>query len=440
MTEETKFDRSQFKGAKLSTLKETKEKADEKNVRLLGGEGNNRPGFHSVEDGRNVFRIMPPHNSEDSAYQPLRTSTLECDVPEFKDGKETGKTEEKRKKIFIATVHGNEALKNLNKDPIELFIKYVSEMAGTYQDKDERQKFLAPVTGYRGKDQKWVWGIMPSASYVCYASDTTKKLGRLELWDKWIKEMDKITAKIEEEETEPLDRDPFSNPDEGYPLTIDKDEATDKSGKKLPGKWDYTIDRLTPKKRQSWDDFCEEHMVTDEQLKDLKEKESLRELYVDVYTTRDFDLALNGLHIFDKRYKYNIFENDEFIKELIEIQALVPEPKKDDTSDIDKAFEGKVKKAGEDVKNWNKRKCKEHLKAYVLDTFDDERTENYLDTIEEFDIDQLQEWCTIVESGKKLPELNSKGADVKAPDGTQSSESSEEDELTKLTANRRRRS
>ena len=190
------FDRSKFKGAKLSTLKETKERADDSNVRLLGGSGqNNRPNFHEVEEGRNILRVMPAHDPEDSSYQPCRTSTLECELPEFKDGKETGKTELKRKKIFISTVHGDEEVRKLKKDPIELYIKYVSELAGLYDDKDERQKFLAPITGYRAKDGKWVWGIMPSTSFVCYALKANK-LGRVELYDKWIKEMDKVTASI----------------------------------------------------------------------------------------------------------------------------------------------------------------------------------------------------------------------------------------------------
>ena len=136
------FDRSKFKGAKLSTLKETKEKADDSNVRLLGGGNNNRPNFHEVKEGRNVFRVMPPHNPEDSTYQPFRSAMLECELPEMKDEKETGKMEKKLKKIFIATVHGNAETRKLKKDPIELYIKYVSEMAALYDDKDERQKFL----------------------------------------------------------------------------------------------------------------------------------------------------------------------------------------------------------------------------------------------------------------------------------------------------------
>lgn len=432
MTE--KFDRSKFKGAKLSTLKETKEKADDSNVRLLGGSGqSNRPNFHEIEEGRNILRVMPAHDPEDSSYQPCRTAMLECELPEMKDGKETGKLELKRKKIFISTVHGNEEVRKLKKDLIELYIKYVSELAGLYDDKDERQKFLAPITGYRAKDGKWVWGIIPSTSFVCYALKANK-LGRVELYDKWIKEMDKITAKIEEEEDQPLDRDPFSNPDEGYPLIVEKNK-NDK------GKFEFVIDRLTPKKRQSWDDFCEEHRVTDEQLKELSEKESLKDLYVNVYTKRDFELALNGLQLFDQKYKYGIFENDEFVKEIKEIEAVVPEPKKDvnDTSDIEEAFDKKK----QSVKDWDDKKCKSYLRAYVMDEDNGLDVDAYLEAIPQLDSKELHEWCTLIEGGKKLPELETEDEqpDVQAPEGTDVEEnSSEEDELAKLTANRRRRS
>ena len=433
------FDRSKFKGAKLSTLKETQEKANETNVKLLdNGEQNGRPGFHTMKDaGRYVFRIMPPKNSEDPTYQPFRSTMLECELPEYKDGKETGKMEVKKKRIFIATVHGNEETRKLKKDPIELYIKYVGELAALYDDKKDRQKFLNPVTGYQPLNQKWVPGIMPSTSYVCYALKDGK-LGRLELYDKFIKEMDKITAKIEEEDDEVTGIDPFSNPDEGYPLVIEKKKAKDKDGKEL-NKWDYDIDRILPKKRQSWDDFCEEHRVTDEQLKELSEKESLKELYVDVYTKRDFELALNGLQLFDQKYKYGIFENDEFVKEIKEIEAVVPEPKKDDTSDIEEAFDKKKQSA----KDWDDKKCKSYLRAYVMDEDNGLDVDAYLEAISQLNYKELHEWCILVEKGKKLPELETEDEqpDVEAPEGTEVEEgSSEEDELAKLTANRRRRS
>ena len=427
MTEQ--FDRSKFKGAKLSKLRETKEQADKKDVRLLGS-SEGRVNFLSVEEGRNEFRIMPPHNPNDPTYRPLRAAMLECELPVFEDGKETGKFEFKNKKIFIATQHGNEALRKLGKDPIETYIKYVNDEASLIDGKDEKQKFLSPIRGWRGRDGKWNWGILPSTSFVCYAVKDNQ-LGRLELWNSWVKEMDKIMALIEEEEDEVLDIDPFSDPDEGYPLVIKKE-------KNEKDRWEYTVDRLNPKKRQSWDEFCEENRVTDEQLKELYDKESLTELYVDCYTKRDFDLAINGLRLFDKKFKFNIFENDEFLDELEEIEKLVPEEERKENSDesIKKVFD----KAGADTSKWPKPKCKKYLKAYILDAYDGE-AEDYLQKLEEIELDELREWCSLAEAGEELPELTENDSSIKAPEDTESeeSENSEDAELNNLIGNRRRR-
>ena len=67
----------------------------------------------------------------------------------------------------------------------------------------------------------------------------------------------------------------------------------------------------------------------------------------------------------------------------------------------------------------------------------------YLEAITQLDSKELHEWCVLIEKGKKLPELETEDEqlDVEAPEGTEVEESSsEEDELAKLTANRRRRS
>ena len=425
------FDRSKFKGAKLSKLRETKEQAKKKDVRLLGG-NNGRANFHVVEDGRNEFRLMPPHDpSKTGTYVPFRASMLECDVPVFEDGKDTGKTEKKSKKIFVATQHGNEAVRKVGKDPIELYIKYWDEDSKSIDDKEERTKFLQPIRGWKGKDGKWNWGIMPKTSYICYAIKDGE-LGRLELWDQWTKKMDEIVANIEDEEDEVLDIDPFSDPDEGYPLVIKKE-------KNEKGKWDYIIDRVNMKKRQSWDEFCEENRVTDSQLKELYEKDSLADLYVDCYTKRDFDLAVNGLMNFDKKWKMNIFENEDFLEELKEIEAVVPEPA-DKDSDVDEAFEDK---SGDDTSKWPKPKCRKMLKGYIMDNYEGTpEEEDYLSVLNTLDLDTLREWAALADAGEDLPTLpQEEQDDVTPPEDTESEveEKSEEDELANITRGRRRR-
>ena len=150
---------------------------------------------------------------------------IDCDVNVYEDGERTDKIERKRKKIVSATVH-SDFLKDLGSegDPIELYIKLITDRAHEEEvDKTKRNKILAPITGFRGKDGKWNWGITPMNSYLVYAWDEDGKLGKLELFSKWVREMDKITAELEIE-GDVLDVDPFSNIDEGYPVIINKDK------------------------------------------------------------------------------------------------------------------------------------------------------------------------------------------------------------------------
>ena len=331
------FDRGKFSGAKVSTLKTVQSDA-KKNDKSFSNGGGGRVDFFEVKEGKNVFRILPPHPEDKigAPYLAKRVAMLKCEVPIFKDGEDSGKTEIKNKNIFIATQHGG-----LTKDPVELYIEYARNYANeAYQDKDDRQKFLAPITGYKDKKGKWNWGIIPKTSYVSYAINEGK-VGRLELWDSWVKEMDKLA--ISEDADSVIDVDPFSDPDEGFPLIINKDKAVDKQGKET-GKFEYTVTKDEPSraKRESWDDFFKRVRVTDEQLEDLLKQEPLSKLYgSDIYSKKDWELAIDGLQRFDEENKYGIFENDDFIKELDELEKLVP-VKVERDEDIKEAFKPKA--------------------------------------------------------------------------------------------------
>lgn len=408
------FDRSKFKGTKLSNLQEKQQETKKADVRLLGGNSGGRVNYHKIEMGRNEFRIAPPHNSEDLSYYPSRTAMLDCEVPKYEDGKETGEFEVKKKKIFIATVHGNEGLKELRKDPIELYIKYVGELAGEIDDKEDRQKFLTPIKGWRDKKGNWNWGIMPSTSYICYAWKDNV-LGRLELYESYMNEMNKITTTLEEEEGEVFDFDIFSNPDKGYPLIISKSQETDEKSKKVKNVTTVSEGKL--KRSEDWNDFFKRTMVTDEQLMELSEKESLKEMFVGVYTKRDFDLAIDGLQRFDKKYKFNIFENEDFLSEIKEIENIVPEPKpKDENEDATEAFN--TPKA----KEFSKIKARKLLKAYIEENYTSQE-EEYLEALSKLSIDELREWYNLASNDEELPEL---GEDVQAPEDTDTEEEEEQ--------------
>ncbi len=307
------FDRNRFKAAKLSTNKSIQKEAEEKNKSFYRNDG--RLGFLSVDEGRNVFRILPPHPESKimAAYLASRTTMLKCEVDVYEDGEKTGKTEVRNKKVYIATQHGG-----LEKDPVELYIEYVRKYAeDAFPDKKDRQKFLYPITGWRDK-AGWHWGINPRTSFMAYAIKDGE-LGRLELYESWVKEMNKLA--ITEDVDDVIAVDPFSDPNEGFPLIIEKTKDSN-------NKWQYIITKDEPSriKRESWTEFFERTKISDEHLEELIKQKPLTDFYgTDIYTKVDFNYAINGLRRFDEENKYFIFDNEDFLTELEEIEKMVPE-------------------------------------------------------------------------------------------------------------------
>lgn len=407
------------RGTKLSSLNKTKKEAEKHSKNPLST-GGGFLDFHKIEEGRNEFRIMPPVKGDDLSYYPKRTAWLEVEVPSKEDGEEV---EVKRRPIFISTIHGNQKLKDLGKDPIELYIEYIRELAGDIDDKKERQEFLKPVT-------HWQFGIMPQTVYACYAIKDGK-LANLELYESYMKEMQKIISEIEEELGE-IDYDIFSDELEGYPLIITKKPNTDEKTKKMK-KWVTTVSEGKQKRTETWEDFCKRNAVTETQLKELDKQQSLKERFVDNYTTRDFNMAIDGLKRFDEKNDFNIFENEEFLSQLKEIKALVPEPKQTSTEDVEDTFD-----LVKEVKKYTKVKLKKFLSNYVAVNYEEQEDE-YLEHIRTLDPDTLMEWAILAAKKEDLPELESEEEDdVDVPDDVDvEEENTEEDELP---ARRRRRS
>jgi hypothetical protein len=385
------FDRSKFKGAKVATLKNVQNDAKSNITNASNQDG--RVSFLKIEEGKNIFRIMPPHPEDKigASYLPKRTAMLSCEVPVYENGEITDKKEVKNKNIFIATQHGG-----LSKDPIELYINYVRQYAeDAIDDKEEKKKFLYPITGWR--DTKgWNWGINPKTSYACYAIKDGA-LGRLELYESMIKEMDKLVA-ISEDSDDVMIVDPFSDPDEGVPLIITK-QKNDKN------KWEYLVSKDEPSraKRESWDDFFKRVKITDKHLIELNEQKPLSELYgSDVYTKRDWDSALDGLKRFDEKNNFQIFENEDFVAELVELEKLVPEykkPEENETKPETKKVETVEPKEEEDGLDLvSLPDMKRVLKSFIKKEFGEE----YLDQFPKSRID-VEKWYSLYEEGEELP-------------------------------------
>lgn len=315
-----KFDKSKFKKQSIEDVEAEVKQAE----KTMYKGSKSYTGFATVQKGKNVFRVVPAMGK---AYVACKMSKLRVEVPTYDaNGKVTGK-EVKDKNVFCADIHGKNLLKG--KDPIVLYCDYVRKKASEeYQDETERRKFLNPIMGYK-KGNKFVWGINPSLAYVCYVYQGTKDFARLQLYGTWMNRIKEISVEMSDDET--VSFDIFSQLEGAYPLVITMGE--DDKGKKT-----YSLSAGIPKKGQTWDEFFEETVIPDEDMEYfLNEVPTLEEIYKDVYSQKDFNMALDGLKRFDEENGYDIFADDGFLTEIEEMAALIPEEGSKDDEGEDEA-------------------------------------------------------------------------------------------------------
>lgn len=406
-----KFDRSKFKKQSVEDL-DSEVKQAEKTMRKGG---KSYTGFATVQKGKNTFRVAP---SMGKAYVACKMSKLRVEVPTYdENGNVTGK-EVKDKNIFCADVHGRNLLKG--KDPIVLYCDYVRKKASEeYQDDTERRKYLNPIMGYK-KGNKFVWGINPTLAYVCYVYQGNKDFARLQLYGTWMNRIKEIS--VEQSDDDTVSFDIFSQMEGAYPLVITMGE--DDKGKKT-----YSLSAGIPKKGQSWDEFFEETAIPDEDMEYfLNEVPSLEEIYKDSYRAKDFEMALDGLKRFDEENNYDIFSDDEFLNEIEEMAAMLPD---DSQSEEDKKTpfdEGEdeqenpkkkpAKKEDEEEKPAPKKQVAKapasekaakvasypplsKMKAFLSQYIDEEYPG--MEIPSDLTITELREWYDLAQKGEALP-------------------------------------
>lgn len=368
------FNRERFKAAKLEA-----NKAVTKEVEQTFKFNSQRGDYHSIDKGINVFRMMPPHDENEASIQPKVVYWLTCKVPKMDgEGNEIqGEFEEKQRPIFDSRIHGGTP-----KDIIDEYIKFTkNNIFESIQDKEERQKRLAPITGFKDKKEKWTPGIQPSKSFVCYATKgdiTPANLGRLELYAQDKEELEKLN--IDDESGEPIAVDIFSDPDEGVQFVINR--VLNDKGKMINviSKKTFSVPRGVSKADYGklYDEFLQSQVVPDEVLKKLDEMDPLSKQFKDAYKRKDFEKALVALQMFDKKNKYNTFDNDEFLDIVQEIDGYYP------NEELDKALKSN--------NTTNNSTSKPKSKPVVKDEEEEEESRSKELSLEEMNRDQLKEY------------------------------------------------
>lgn len=360
------FDRSKLKGTKVSSLRTQKEELESKQPRIGA-----RLGYHSIDEGKNIFRIYPGHirNGEQDPFVfpksgfflPIWTDDLDEQGNVKKDDNGKSIRVKKPKFIFDGRVHGN-----LEKDIVQEYINKIFKSAyDDIQDEDAREEFLLPV---KGSFKKKVNGILNRTSWVCYAAKIPVKnyndqdyyskheLKRLEFKKSVQDELNKL-ADVDDAD-DPMAVEPFTDPDEGLPIQIKYDKSQD------PNKmYQTTLLFKTPIR------------LTDEHLETWAKQDPLAKMFGDdVYTKKDFGLALEGLQNFDEEHGFGLFADEEFLSLIEDIMEKVPDA--DEDSSHDDEIEPQQEEADHEIRQTKASSVAAHIERDAEEEEEDDEVHN----------------------------------------------------------------
>lgn len=272
---------------KATPIKKLKARIDEDNSMMNNGNAE----FLSLEDGKLMkIRIFPAHPDHDNFYVPRKCYWLPFT---------TDSGDERRGTVLDSIFHGKTAM-----DIVQEYVAYVKTHGS--------ENAVAAVTAQRD-------GLLPSLSWLCYAAEVKEDDMDPKLWEfkKTVRDAMNRLA-ITEEEDEPIETDPFTDPDEGLPLFVKYIKNPNK--KKGENYYDVSLGKK-PKACPLTDEAIEKFM----KLKPIEE-------VAGTYTLETFERALEGLQNFDEQHGIDIFGDDEWMEIVEKVRAQYSdsddEPKK----------------------------------------------------------------------------------------------------------------
>src|SRR5690606_10744116 len=305
-----KFDRSKFQAAKVADLQKQKQEAEA----LRPKNNNTRPGYINLEKGDNVVRWYPPHPNTLSYIYQKCISWLPFNI-ETTDDKGKKKVELKKRPVFNARIHAGTP-----KDIVEEYIAAAKRII--QRDETDASEIKKKIDSL----YNWKTGINPVYSWVGYANVKNSKgtsFGRLEVKPSIKYKQDELG--MSEDSDEPMQVDPFTDPDTGRLVKIVYNTGDDVKPQDV-----YKVSFVTK-------DFVPiSAPLSDSDLEKFAEMDSLESLFVNSYTSKDFEKAIEGLELYDQQNALGVFADDDFLNVCEELAALYPDaPESKDSDDTD---------------------------------------------------------------------------------------------------------
>ena len=304
--------REKFKATKIKDLK----KAVDKDDAMVGVSNND---YLNLEDCKTLkIRIFPAHPGYEQFYVPKKCYWLSFPAEDGGDNK--------RGTVLDSIVHGGTKM-----DLVQEYVKYAKKK---YGDDDDKMETLTG-TGMNSN------ALNPQYSWLCYASIVTpdEEL-HPKVWEfkKMVRDaLNKLA--FDEDNDEPIEVDPFTDPDDGLVLAV---KYLKKPNKKK-GENYYEVDfAKTGKKKEAYS-----RAITDEELEAFSRLKPLNEV-VPRYTKKEFDRALEGLQCWDEEFDFNLFDDDEWL-EIVEAVKEQYNGSSDDDDEDEKPKKKTVKKTSKKV-------------------------------------------------------------------------------------------
>ena len=348
--------RSQFKATAIKSLRKTIDKDDA----MVGVQSND---YLNLEDGKTLkIRIFPAHPGHDQFYVSRKCYWLSFTT---QDG------ETKRGTVLDSIAHGGTKM-----DLIQEYIKFAKKRYANDSDKME----ALVGTGMNSNS------LNPQFSWLCYA-DVVRDGEELKpkLWEfkKMVRDLLNKLA-FNEDEDEPIEVDPFTDPDEGLPVMV----KYLKNPNKKKGENYYEVNfAKKPVARP----------LSDEELEYFANVKPLSEV-ISAYTMRDFDRALEGLQNFDEDNDFGLFNDDDWL-EIVE--------------KVNSQFDS-VDSVDEDVKPSKKKTTKKVTKKAEPEPEDDEDSddEDTEETEDDADEDSDDDEYTDMDRKELKAVIKDKGLDI----------------------------
>lgn len=342
--------------------------------------------YLKIDVGLNRFRCYPPHPGTKTPFIVLKQLWWLPFLVEKKDDK--GKIvkdrqgnivfELKNRGVFDARVHSNVKVDEQyrfkeNGRDVDIVHEYIEFLRKTLKDAGYDDTYIEEkMIHVYGSYQKKIQALAGKPEFVCYAdkiislnSETgeilKKEFGRVP-FGKAVKLgiNDKIALEEANAPLGTISKNPFTPVDKGRLLLVTYDDTAKKAVDYYKTDIDTSYDPKTDKLRF--------YPLSENDLEQFMQYPSLESMFIDVYTRHDFDLAVQGLKVFDSEKKYGVFDHDEFIEIVEKLRPLYREKEQTPAADATVLNDEVDDENDSNIETMNREQLKQYIRtnAYPL--------------------------------------------------------------------------